>query len=119
MGGEGESGNDSPSLWYKLNGTGKGVHASVCRAPTDFQARISIYKSSNDSDGSSGGCDDDDDNNNNNLSCVAGTKGANDGAPIDAGNSIVDTENDESLNQACLKCAKERSMMVDDATSKG
>jgi len=35
--------------------------------------------------------------------------------------SSVDTtdENDESLHPACLKCAKERSIMVEDATSKG
>jgi len=154
-GGEEESGKESPSLWYKLNGTGKGVHASVCRAPTDFEARISIYTSSTDD---SGGCDDGD----NNLRCVAGTQGdagksscdvhwiAQEGSsyylrihgstPEQSGNfnlflqtipeehlgtcsssSSVDTtdENDESLNQACLKCAKERSMMVEDATSKG
>ena len=142
------SSNDSPSLWYRLDGNGRGVHASVCRDPTDFEARISVYKSNIVSS-----CDD-------GLECVAGTKSVNNdgggGAPID-GDSICDVhwiaqegvtyyirihgsskdqtgnfnffletipddhvgscdasdQADEALNHACLKCAKEKSTMMD------
>mmetsp|Transcript_18841 Transcript_18841/g.39389 ORF Transcript_18841/g.39389 Transcript_18841/m.39389 type:complete len:834 (+) Transcript_18841:480-2981(+) len=37
-------GSDSPGLWYSLVGNGRGIRASVCRTPTDFEARISVYK---------------------------------------------------------------------------
>ena len=37
---------NSPGLWYSLVGRGKGVHASVCREATDFDARISVYQGS-------------------------------------------------------------------------
>jgi len=48
---EGEEGDssDSPGLWYSLVGKGKGVHASVCREATDFEARISVYEGECDS----------------------------------------------------------------------
>jgi len=55
-------GVDSPGLWYSLVGSGKGIHASVCRDVTDFEARISIYE---------GSCADNTDGTS--LSCVAGT----------------------------------------------
>ncbi len=46
---QGEAGSSyerSPGLWYSLVGTGKGVRASVCRASTNFDARVSVYEGS-------------------------------------------------------------------------
>jgi len=47
---KGEDGADlteaTPGLWYSLVGTGKGVHASVCREATNFGSRISVYEGS-------------------------------------------------------------------------
>ena len=54
---EGDKGpSGSPGLWYSLVGKGKGIHASVCRQATNFDARISVYD---------GSCD--------SMSCVAST----------------------------------------------
>ena len=147
--------NSSPSLWYKLNGDGQGVHASVCREPTNFEARISVYSSSSLSSEGSSSCSD-----GNSINCVAGTYSPT--SDIDANiviesicdvhwiakedtayyirihgsttdqtgdfNLFIQTIPDDhidtcsrtdetdntttSLNQACLKCAKEKSNMV-------
>jgi hypothetical protein len=141
-----EEEDSSPSLWYKLNGDGQGVHASVCREPTNFEARISVYSSSS----RAGSCV------GNNLNCVAGTYSSAAGAAAIVIESICDvhwianedttyyirihgssadqtgefnlfiqtvlddhidtcsrttdeTDSTTSLNQACLKCAKEKS----------
>jgi hypothetical protein len=148
---EEEDSYSSPSLWYKLNGDGQGVHASVCREPTNFEARISVYSSSSLSSDGGSSCDSD----GNNLNCVASSAGADAGIVIESicdvhwiakedttyyirihGSSTeqtgdfnlfiqtipddhIDTcsRTDEtdttttSLNQACLKCAKEKSNM--------
>ncbi|VEU41113.1 unnamed protein product [Pseudo-nitzschia multistriata] len=53
----GGASEDSPSLWYSLVGSGKGIRASVCRDPTNFDAVISVYAASS--------CDD--------LVCVSGS----------------------------------------------
>eukprot|EP00535_Pseudo-nitzschia_heimii_P000567 CAMPEP_0197176224 /NCGR_PEP_ID=MMETSP1423-20130617/2219_1 /TAXON_ID=476441 /ORGANISM="Pseudo-nitzschia heimii, Strain UNC1101" /LENGTH=1424 /DNA_ID=CAMNT_0042625565 /DNA_START=310 /DNA_END=4584 /DNA_ORIENTATION=+ len=53
-------GSESPGLWYSLGGRGTGVHASVCRESTDFEARISVYE---------GVCENEDTT----LECIAGT----------------------------------------------
>ena len=47
--GNGSGYENSPGLWYFLEGTGKGIHASVCREAANFDARISIYKGTCDS----------------------------------------------------------------------
>jgi len=56
-----ESGDASPSLWYFLEGAGQGLYASVCGAPNNFEARISVYICN----GKIDQCDD--------LSCIAGS----------------------------------------------
>jgi len=125
-------GSDSPDLWYSLVGTGKGIHISVCRAPTNFDARISVYTGSAESEPCGA------------LSCVSGSseslcdthwvaeKGTayyirvhgSSSSETGSFNLFLETltdditdlcksgDSDTEFDQACLACSKEKTAKI-------